>query len=119
MLSYAGGVALAANRQFLWVDRTGKRGGAIGAPLSANNLRVSPDGKRVAFSEAIGSAAADIWIHDIDRDLRTRLTTDSAVDDNPVWSPDGPRFVFHSMRDGASALYEKLSNGATPEQLQP
>ena len=60
--------------------------------------RFSPDGTRVAFAitEEPGSAGvADLWVQDIERGTRTRLT---AGDTNnrffPVWSPDGTQLAF-------------------------
>ncbi len=117
-----GGVAT-ANRPLLWMDRTGKPSGPVGARAPTNLLRLSPDGKRVAFYE--GSATeqdgvGDVWIYDIDRDQRTKLTTGPSINHMPVWSPDGSRLVFDSSRGkyvNGHALFEKPSNGATPERL--
>jgi Tol biopolymer transport system component len=64
-------------------------------------------------------------VYDLDRHIKTRLTTDPAVDHSPVWSPDGTRLIFDSHRapsegpqgaDGEAGLYEKPANGATPER---
>src|SRR5262249_17228458 len=35
---------------------------------------------------------------------------------DPVWSPDGARIAYSSNAAGTFDLYEKLSNGAGPEQ---
>ena len=66
-------------------------GPGAAAPLGG---RLSPDGKRVGFSAAVGGALEDVWIYDIDRDQRTPLTTDPATDHTPVWSLDGLRIGF-------------------------
>jgi dipeptidyl aminopeptidase/acylaminoacyl peptidase len=42
--------------------------------------------------------ARPMWIYDVKRNVRTRFTTDPAVDNNPVWSPDGSRIVFCPTR---------------------
>jgi len=60
---------------------------------------------------------SDIWIYELDHDLRNRLTTDAASDLNPIWSPDGSKVIFNSTREGVSGLYQKPSNGATAERL--
>jgi serine/threonine-protein kinase len=39
---------------------------------------------------------------DLFRKTMTRLTFDEDVDNNPVWSPDGRRIVFHSGRMGVA-----------------
>src|SRR5262249_10682376 len=86
-----------------------------GAPVNAQALRLSPDGKRVAFSEAVGSANEDLWIYDLDRDVRTRLTTNSENDHWPIWSPDGSQLAFDSGRDEHTlhAPYQKPSTSGT------
>jgi Tol biopolymer transport system component len=118
VLVYAGGAATLGTRRLVWLDRTGKRSEPFSAPLDASTIRLSPDGRRVAFFEATRDAASDIWVYDIERDLKTRLTTDPAPDDDPVWSPDGSRLIFHSTRNEKEQLYEKPSNGAVAEQLR-
>jgi len=115
-----GGVA--TNRRLVWMDRTGKTSRPVSASFPGTTPRLSPDGRRVAFSENVGSdrAATDLWIYDIERGTKTKLTTDPSINHWPVWSPEGSRLVFDSSRGkyGAGhALYEKLANGATPERL--
>jgi serine/threonine protein kinase/Tol biopolymer transport system component len=117
VLVYSKGSDSGAGRQLSWVDHSGNRTGPLGPPVNTTTLRLSADGKRIAFSDTSSGGANDIWIHDVDRDLRTRLTTDPASDDNPVWSPDGSQVIFNSTRDGVSGLYQKPANGATPERL--
>jgi Tol biopolymer transport system component len=109
---------IGAGGQWLWMDRSGKSGGSIRGRQSGF-LRLSPDGKRVAFTVAAGARGnADLWMHDIERDARTRLTSDPAYDHWPVWSPDGLTLVFDSTRRGKEhSLYEIPSNGAAPERL--
>jgi Tol biopolymer transport system component len=115
-----GGVA--TNRRLVWMDRTGKTIGPVSASSGGNTPSLSPDGRRVAFSESSGTdrAVADLWIYDFDRGTKTKLTTDPSINHWPIWSPDASRLVFDSSRGkyGAGhALYEKLANGATPERL--
>src|SRR5262249_31725633 len=107
------------HRQWVWMDRAGKTLGRAGAPLNAETLRLSPDGKRVAFSEAVGSAEEDLWIYDLDRDVRTQLTTNPETDHWPIWSPDGSQLAFDSGREGYTyhAPYQKPSSGAVAEHL--
>jgi serine/threonine protein kinase len=130
-----GGNASTATRQWVWMDRTGKASSPVGQPHSAAAVKFSPDGKRILFHDIVNREQPDVWIYDLDRDLRTRLTTDPAGDGFPVWSPDGERIVFVSSRslsppEGRTStpgrrgpgqqeltLFEKPSNGAVPEQV--
>ena len=64
---------------------------------------------RVAVDVA-DAEGADIWLHDLARGTETRLTTDPATDDAPLWTPDGERVVFGSNRDGQIALFWMLAD---------
>jgi serine/threonine protein kinase len=100
-------------QRLVWRDREGKPLGSIGQPQ--NEVRypaLSPDGKRVAVR-----SGRDIWIHEVGRPVRTRLTTDDAYDTQPTWSPTGDRIAFASGRTGDRDIYVKRADGsgeATP-----
>lgn len=97
-------------RILAWVDRHGAEF-PLSAPARAyQEVRLSPDGARVAVS--IGAEDRDVWVWDIEREALTRMTNDAAVDRNPVWMPDGRRVVFSSVRAGANNLYEQNADGS-------
>jgi dipeptidyl aminopeptidase/acylaminoacyl peptidase len=78
-----------------------------GAPVT-----LAPDGRRLAFflSEA---ANTDVWTYDAGRDALTRLTFDPGTDRNPVWTPDGRRLVYGSLRSGGEEnLYWQRADGS-------
>jgi dipeptidyl aminopeptidase/acylaminoacyl peptidase len=125
---YAGAVSVSAaglvayrtsganRRQLRWFDRMGKTMGVLGAP-DENNLsvpKVSPDGRRVAVFRAV-QGNTDIWL--LDGARTNRFTFDAAVDNFPIWSPDGTRIVFDSNRKGTRNLYIKSASGAGNEEL--
>ncbi|OLC34443.1 MAG: hypothetical protein AUH28_09125 [Acidobacteria bacterium 13_1_40CM_56_16] len=58
----------------------------------------------------------DIWLIDDARDAK-RFTFDPALDSRPVWSPDGKRVAFDSIRKDVYNLYWKLSSGARADEL--
>jgi Tol biopolymer transport system component len=101
-----------------WVDRSGGLIEVIGEPDEYRGLDVSPDGRRVAVHEHSGSGG-DILLFDADGE-GTRLITDaSGVQDNahPIWSPDGSKIVYSSLRDGVWELYVKAVDGRQEEEL--
>ena len=112
----------AGNRQLLWMDRDGKAVPASDGPFEIAGLKLSPDDTRLVFTEG---SPADVWVYDVVRGLKSRLTTDPAIDHNPIWSADGTRVLFDSHRrvPGTSTtaegaiIFAKAANGATPEQL--
>ena len=102
--------------QLVWVDRTGKQVG-----IAADNLpnlqvaRISPQGDRVALQ--IENTQADIWVLDLIRGLRTRLTFGPAANVYPAWSPDGKWIAYSSQRNGRFNIYRKLADGGGSEEL--
>jgi Tol biopolymer transport system component len=42
----------------------------------------------------------DVWVGDIARGTLSRVTTTPGTDNVPIWTPDGERLVFASMREG-------------------
>jgi dipeptidyl aminopeptidase/acylaminoacyl peptidase len=107
----AGGISLT------WFDRSGKPGGALGDAGDFRTLEFSPDRKSLAASAADASGNRDLWIYDVARGLRTRFTFDPAMDDFPLWSPDGRSIAFSSNRKGHFDLYRKSSDGTGAEEL--
>src|SRR4029077_7733572 len=80
-------------------------------------VALSPDERRVAVTLQSGTPEnRDIWLIDLARSVSSRLTFDPANDTLPVWSPDGERIVFGSVR-AASGLYQKASSGSGQEEL--
>jgi Tol biopolymer transport system component len=76
-------------------------------------VRVSPEGRRIALA-----TDADVWTYDRAREARTQLTNHPASDRQPLWSPDGKRIIFMSMRAGYPELFWRLADGSgTDERL--
>jgi serine/threonine-protein kinase len=66
------------------------------------------------------STAIDIWVYDLTRETLGRLTFSDADDGRPVWSPDGKRIAFYSLRDGVIPnMYLRRADGSGEvERLQ-
>jgi Tol biopolymer transport system component len=120
-LVYRKAAPLETTSSLIWADRNGKISDPVGAsiqPGGGPTMRLSPDGKRVAFNTGIDGGRDDIWVLDVERNVRVRVTNDPGLDHVPVWSPDGSRLIFDSHRRGkGSALYEIPSDGAVPERV--
>jgi Tol biopolymer transport system component len=85
------------------------------APYHPRTFRLSPDGRQLAMQ--VTASNDDIWLLDLDRGARTRLTTEFE-NWNPVWRPNGKSMIFASDREGPINLWG-LSLDATgrPERL--
>jgi eukaryotic-like serine/threonine-protein kinase len=92
----------------------------VGDPAAYLDPELSPDDSRVAVS-VLDSAAGtrDIWIYEVARNTRTRLSTGRGDDVAPVWSPDGGRVAFASIRDGRTLIVVKPATGDGPEDPLP
>jgi hypothetical protein len=116
VLAYSGGPSRVTTR-LTWLDRAGAVAGTVGGPASYLNLALARDDRHVAVSVAEGDAERRaIWILDVQRGGMSRLTFDAIADTSPIWSPDGSRVAFHSVRTGESTLRQILVSGAAQDE---
>ena len=101
-----------------WVDRAGKVIETVGAPGEYRGLDVSPDGRRVAAHTHMG-AGGDVWLFASNGEGTRLVTEATGVQDNahPIFSPDGTKVVYSSLRDGVSGLYIRAVDGSGGEEL--
>ena len=119
----AGGVlafrtgTVSVERQFVWLDRSGKELGTVGdAATEKLYPSASPDLGQLAFFSIV-NGNVDIWLLDTRRSVLRRFTDYVGVDLFPVWSRDGRRIAFNSDHNGKPGLYEKSTTGADTEEL--
>jgi len=109
-----------AKSQLVWFDRTGKRLEPVAEPDNYATVVLAPDGRRAATGllDADGRQS-DVWLIDLTRGTKARLTFDAQSDGDPIWSPDGKRIVFSSNRsaDAHIHLYDTGITSTAGEQL--
>jgi eukaryotic-like serine/threonine-protein kinase len=103
--------------RLLWFARDGQQNGSVAGLAAYLDPAISPDGTRVAASIITGQGTADVWIFDLARDTRTRLTFGSSIQRYPVWTPDGKTIFYASNGRGLYQLYSKSADGNGPEQV--
>ncbi|HEY6050288.1 MAG TPA: hypothetical protein VIZ58_03505, partial [Thermoanaerobaculia bacterium] len=106
------------NRRLVWVDRKGRELGTLGDAGGYADVRISPDGRRVAVTKRDPSRGQnmDVWVLDAVRGTGSRVTTERTDEFNPAWFPDGERLVYVSDHVGYYDLYERPAAGG-PEKL--
>jgi eukaryotic-like serine/threonine-protein kinase len=89
-----------------WLDRSGRRLGVVGEPADNSNPALSPDDTKLAIGiRDPQTKTRDIWIFDLLRGTKTRLTFGPGDDLDSIWSPDGTRVAFTSDRSGQRNIY--------------
>jgi dipeptidyl aminopeptidase/acylaminoacyl peptidase len=88
------------------------------------SVRVSPDGKRVAYVVTQPVMTADkseylsqIYLANSDGGDAYQVTFAERTSTNPQWSPDGKWLAFTSMRTGKNNIYMMRVSGGEAEQV--
>jgi serine/threonine-protein kinase len=91
-----------------WVDRGGQATPVLSERGDFSAPRISPDGRKVAVKRSLGGGAgSELWIDDLERGSRRRLT--SRIMGAAIWTPDGKSLTFWPI--DASQLYSRLADG--------
>lgn len=87
-------------------------GASAGEALWMRDVRISPDGTRIAFTYK-----GDIYTVGVKGGEARRLTTLGSYESNPVWSPDGSMIAFASDRHGNFDVFVMDANGGSAKRL--
>jgi Tol biopolymer transport system component len=113
-LVYVAGGPSDADDRFVVVRRdfSGDERVLLAEPGSYRDLRYAPDGRRLAYANfPAGSrgAATDLWVADLQRDVKVRLAGGAAGEWRPVWTRDG-QHIFYA--DTAGGIYRVRADGS-------
>lgn len=118
ILLYQPGSA-AAGLNLAWFDRNGKQESTVSTADDYRQIELSPDDKRVAVS--LGEPLASLWVYDLARKTRTRLTFGNENHSHPVWSRDGSQIAYTqgggAANDAGHKVLSRASNGTGEEKL--
>lgn len=99
-----------------WYTRNGERQGELGEPDNRIAIRLSPDGRHIAYAGLDPQTGnRDVFLMDTSRGIVTRLTDNVANEWYPVWSPDSKTIAFVSDRPGGGTLSRSAIDTTAPE----
>ena len=97
-LAFVPTVAQALDTRLEWVSRDGATVPAAPTLAAYQHPRLSAAGARAAESVTDRAGVERIWVLDLARGARTRLTVEGTVNRWPAWAPDDERLVFCSTQ---------------------
>ncbi len=116
-LVYKSGAASDPPTRLVWVDRSGAVVRTVGqSEIQGSFPALSPDGNSIATT--VGDESSDIWIHDVERGTKTRLTFDEGSKRRPTWHPDGDR-IYYRAGSGTSGkiMVQRVDGSGAPEEV--
>ena len=103
--------------QLTWFDRAGRETALLGEPGNYSSLELAPDQTRAVV--AVMDPARrnhDIWVFDVKRALRTRLTFEPGDERTAIWSPASDRLILNRQQKGTERdLFVKAADGSGRE----
>ena len=101
-----------AKSSLVWVDKEGTTE-SLGADQGVyREVTLSPDGTKAAVRQH-----SDLWIHDLQRGTRSRLTPANTSNFLPQWSSDGAQVIFGSNRGGDWDIYSQPADGSQSAEV--
>jgi WD40 repeat protein len=108
-----------SDRQIVVRDRSGSILQTIGDPIgSAETPAVSPDGRSLAIVVE-GDVWVYVWVYDLDREVRTRLTSTPNPEIAPTWFNAGREVAFLQADNTLSTFNSRVATRIADGSLQP
>ena len=109
---YTAGKSSARGWQVAWLESSGKMQPLLATAGNYAEPRLSPDGRKLAFTDDVG----DIYVHDLEHSTTTRLTFRGGAS-APVWAPDGKHLVYESGAQGVEVFWVRADGSGDPQLL--
>jgi Tol biopolymer transport system component len=99
------------------VGRDGTSPEALGQPQDRIfRPALSPDGTQVAVMGVEGQDW-DIWVHDVQRSTKTRLTFEEKDQAHPAWSPDGSQIAYTDLQNKNQVMVKNADGTGSPVEI--
>lgn len=108
------------------IPRTGRRAEEMLFDGYANEVSLSPDGKKLLFTVGgsrlyrrgyTGSLASRIWLRNLDTGEQELVCDDPNGSRSPMWMPDGSGFYYARQRGGCFNIWEYVLKNGKQKQL--
>ena len=118
ILVYQPGDEAVPDEKLAWVTRDGKQSSVISLGEDYQAPALSPDGIRLAVAIVDRSLGTkNIWILDLQRGTKTRLTFGGGTQSFPVWAADGKTVNYSSTSQGPTHIFAKSADGTGEERV--
>jgi Tol biopolymer transport system component len=107
-------------RRLAWVDRKGRELGNLGDIGCYSDVRISPDGLKVAVTRHDPSHGLnqDVWVVDVSRGTASPIASGPIEEFGPAWFPDGERLVYVASSEGGPYdVFERKVTGGSEKVL--
>jgi Tol biopolymer transport system component len=120
--SFTGAIAYSAGQslgpaQVTWMARDGRVLDSLKLDTISTSHRLSQDGRRLAHDRLGAGDRGDLWVFDLARRTSLRLTSSTADEEDPIWSPDGSQVAYAANPRGVFDLYRVSSTAGARESL--
>ncbi len=115
--AYAPGQAGNFSRNLYLVNRRGMEQKLDIPAAGFIDPKISPDGKRIALSIQYMSAQ-HLAVYDRERGVLMRIVANGALNNAPVWAPDGKNLLFDAVSPSETrGIYRVAADGSSAPQL--
>jgi eukaryotic-like serine/threonine-protein kinase len=103
--------------ELAWVDRTGKVTATVGDARTYYQMRLSPDGRRVATSEGVPGSSNTLSVLDLGNGVASAVTDSQTLVNDQAWSPDGQTVAYEALADKRLQFFKQVLGSQKPTRL--
>ena len=100
-----------ADRELVWLDRSGRTVGTLGAAGRWQDPDLSPDGGRLVVTSEDSPDASQLWVFDLVRGSSSRPAPEVANARSALWSRDGRHLYYAEQEPDGTGIYRRLVEG--------